>query len=99
MRLSFSIIFLIFSAHTSSACDVMKQQYNQLKMRMTYAEAVKVLGCDGEEISSSEVAGFKTNMYMWHGTGDANMNAMFENGRLISKAQMGLRYGVEVQKS
>jgi hypothetical protein len=78
-------------ASPASACDVMKSQYMQLKLKMTYAEAVKILGCEGEEISSSEMAGFKTSMYVWQGTGDANMNAMFQNDRLISKAQLGLR--------
>jgi Domain of Unknown Function with PDB structure (DUF3862) len=91
---------LAFAVLTSpaSACDVMREQYDQLKMKMTYAEVVKILGCDGDEMSSSEVAGFKTSMYVWQGTGNSNMDAMFQNGRLISKAQMGLVAGVQVER-
>ncbi len=67
-------------------------QYTSLKLKMSYAEALKILGCEGEEISSSEIAGFKTAMYKWDGSSTgANMNAMFQNGRLITKAQFGLK--------
>lgn len=63
---------------------------------MTYAEVKQTLGCTGEEISSSEMAGFKTVMYAWTAAGLAgsmggNMNAMFQNDRLINKAQFGLK--------
>lgn len=47
-------------------------------------------------MSSTEMAGFKTIMYMWVGSGvsgmmGGNMNAMFQNDRMMSKAQMGLK--------
>ncbi|PSJ57400.1 hypothetical protein C7I85_22715 [Mesorhizobium soli] len=58
---------------------------------MSYTQAVLVLGCKGDELSQSEMAGFVTVMYMWDGSGfGGNMNAMFQNGRLIAKAQFGL---------
>jgi len=70
--------------------------YSQLKEGMSYSEATQVLGCEGEEMSSSSIAGFKTIMYTWQAKGVAgmmggNMNAMFQNDRLISKAQFGLK--------
>lgn len=43
-------------------------------------------------MSSSEMAGYKTVMLMWTGTSmGANMNAMFQNDKLVSKAQFGLK--------
>jgi Domain of Unknown Function with PDB structure (DUF3862) len=69
--------------------------YNRLKTGMTYAQVVAILGKEGTELSSSEIGGTRGAMYMWKGDGlsklaGANMNAMFENGKLVSKAQLGL---------
>lgn len=60
---------------------------------MTYAEAVTVLGKQGQETTHSEMAGYKTVMYSWTGSGSigANMNAMFQNDKLVTKAQFGLQ--------
>jgi hypothetical protein len=74
------------------SCEVTKDQYALLKSKMSYADAVKVIGCDGEEVSSSEIAGFKTEIYQWTGASlGANLTAIFQNGRLLSKAQFGLK--------
>jgi len=75
-----------------SACGVSMAQYLALKTDMTYTTVVSILGCYGEETSSSEIAGFKSVLYTWRGNGfAANMNAIFQNGRLASKAQFGLK--------
>jgi hypothetical protein len=66
-------------------------KYNRLKTGMSYSEAVRILGAPGEELSRSEVAGYTTVMYQWSGRFGANMNAMFQNGELVSKAQFGLK--------
>jgi hypothetical protein len=46
----------------------------------------------GKEPPRTELAGFTTVMYVWQGKGSlgANMNAMFQNDALVSKAQMGM---------
>lgn len=68
-------------------------QYQQLRDGMSYAEAQRVLGGPGEELSSSTIGNIRTVMYKWDGDGSigANMNAMFQNDRLTMKAQHGLR--------
>lgn len=69
------------------------ENYSRLQMDMSYDEAVEIFGKDGEEMSSTDIAGFKTVMYKW--TGDsrlgANVVVMFQNGKLIQKAQYGLQ--------
>lgn len=67
--------------------------YERLHSGMTYAEAVAALGRPGQENSRSEMVGLTTVMYSWTGAGSigANMNAMFQNDRLINKAQFGLQ--------
>jgi hypothetical protein len=68
-------------------------QFNRLEDGISYDEAVQVLGRPGVEQSRSAIGGLVTVMYTWQGAGipGANMNAMFQGGRLISKAQFGLR--------
>jgi Domain of Unknown Function with PDB structure (DUF3862) len=68
--------------------------YKKLENGMSYREVVAILGKEGEEMSSNEVAGIKSAMYKWDGDGGgfgANMNAMFQNGKMMSKAQLNLK--------
>ena len=69
------------------------QNYTTLQTGMTYEEVVSILGKQGEEMSSTDMGGYKTIMYKWNGDSGfgANMNAMFQNGKLVSKAQLGLQ--------
>ncbi|WP_010545652.1 DUF3862 domain-containing protein [Sphingomonas elodea] len=80
------------AAVEAPASGVTMEKFKALRTGMSYADAQKILGGPGEEMSSSDVAGIKTVMYMWQGeTPGANMNAMFQNGKLIQKAQFGLQ--------
>jgi Domain of Unknown Function with PDB structure (DUF3862) len=80
------------SKASSPTAAVTMASYSRLKTGMTYAQVVQILGKDGEELSSSEVGGIKTIMYKWDGDGfGANMNSMFQNNKLMSKSQFGLK--------
>ena len=67
--------------------------YNKIQTGMSYEEVVSILGKQGEEMSSNDIAGYKNVMYKWDGDSGfgANMNAMFQNGKLIQKAQFNLQ--------
>ena len=72
-------------------CKVQKVAYDRLRTGSSYRRAVSELGCEGEEISRSEIAGFRSVIYMWRGRSlGANMNATFSNDELVGKAQFGL---------
>ena len=64
---------------------------------MTYAQVVQILGKEGEELGKlggNETGGYKIVMYQWDGDGGgsgAKINAFFENGKLDSKLQFGLK--------
>lgn len=65
-------------------------EYAQLETGMSYDDAVGVIGAPGEELSSNELAGTRTVMYMWQNRNGTNMNAMFQNDSLVQKSQFGL---------
>ena len=68
-------------------------EFSRLNTGMSYDDASRTIGCRGTELSRVDYGDYSTVMYMWEGTGTliGNMNATFQNGRLIAKAQMGLR--------
>lgn len=70
---------------------VTQAQYDQIVNGMTYEQVRSIIGTGGEELSRSDMAGISTVMYSWTNSNGSNMNAMFQNGRLINKAQFGLR--------
>jgi hypothetical protein len=52
----------------------------------------------GEEVSSNRIKGVEgflpgidTIMYVWKNPDGSNMNAVFQNEKMVSKAQIGLR--------
>lgn len=66
-------------------------EYKQVREGMTYEQVRNIIGAAGEELSRSDLAGYTTVMYSWSNPNGSNMNAMFQNGRLVNKAQFGLR--------
>jgi len=56
---------------------------------MSYDEVARIIGASGELHSSSDMAGYRTVVYSWVNPNGSNMNAMFQNGRLVNKAQFG----------
>jgi hypothetical protein len=69
------------------------EEFDSVKTGMGAPDVITILGENGKEISESDLAGTKTMMYEWAGCGGlgANMNAMFQDGMLIQKAQFGLQ--------
>jgi predicted Zn finger-like uncharacterized protein len=73
-------------------------EYQKVANGMSYSQVAQIIGEPGEEISSSHIEGVPgvkasvdTVSYQWINPDGSNMNAIFLNDRLISKAQFGLR--------
>jgi len=72
---------------------ISKAEFEQVQNGMTYDEVKAIIGSEGELQSESEVAGYKTVMYMFKGESGIGANAtmMFQNNELTSKSQFGLK--------
>ena len=70
-------------------------EFNQIKNGMTYDEVVSIIGSKGELLSESDLgigSEYVTTMWRWEGKGSigANANVMFQDGKVVNKAQFGL---------
>jgi hypothetical protein len=69
---------------------VKRDHFNRITEGMSYADVERIIGVPGEELSRSSLAGTTTVMYQWTNSNGTGMNAMFQGGKLVTKAQYGL---------
>lgn len=78
------------------------ENFNRLKPAMAYDQVKLILGSGGTLISETTIGETTTRMYQWEADGFGevslmsglemgNMNAMFQNGKLQTKSQFGLK--------
>jgi predicted Zn finger-like uncharacterized protein len=77
---------------------VTMSEYQQVANGMSYSRVAQIIGQAGEETSRSNIAGVpgvqanvETVSYQWVNPDGSHMNAIFQNDRLMTKAQFGLR--------
>jgi hypothetical protein len=70
---------------------ITKSMYDRIQNGMSYRQVISIIGQEGEELSRTEMVDISTVMYMWQNDDGSNMNIMFQNGKVIQKAQFGLR--------
>lgn len=77
---------------------VTMEEYQQIQNGMSYQQVVQIIGQPGEESARNHMDGvpgvmesLETVAYSWVNPGGSNMNAMFQNDKLMQKAQFGLR--------
>ena len=81
------------NAQPDTSCAVSAAQFAHLHVGMTCAEVIAVIGCAGDVMVDHSAGRPPTMMYGWqgHGIPGATMNAMFQDGRLVMKTQVGIR--------
>lgn len=77
---------------------VTMEKFSKIQNGMSYKEVVSIIGSEGELISQNHIEGapgvmasIDTAMYTWSNKSLSNMNATFQNDKLMSKAQLGLK--------
>lgn len=77
------------------ASSITLAKFNQIQNGMSYEQVVALLGAPGQVMSENTIGegAYRTHtvMYSWQVGVMANMNCMFQNGKLMSKAQLGLQ--------
>lgn len=69
------------------------ENYNRIKIGMSYDEVSRILGEQGTEMSSGNINGSPSVTYTWkpRGFSVSNITAFFLNGNLMHKSQFGLK--------
>ncbi len=83
---------------SSSGPIITNNKYSMIETDMSYSQVVAIIGAEGEELSRNRMEGVPgvmeavdTVMYQWMNSNGSNMNAMFQNDKLVQKAQFGLK--------
>ena len=74
-----------------AAADVSKDKFENIKIGMSYAEIVKIIGSEGIESSSTTIGNTEIKSYKWAGEKFSAIYGTFRNGELSSKRQTGLK--------
>ncbi len=73
--------------------NITLDEYNQCQTGMSYQECVEIIGGEGEPLAETNILDMNSSVYVWYGGSDGISNATlyFTNGKLTTKAQMGLK--------
>jgi outer membrane protein assembly factor BamE (lipoprotein component of BamABCDE complex) len=77
----------------NQAARLTLENYGKIKVGMSYEEVVAILGKETEILSEDiPVAGQKSGLYKWSAkSGEVNISALFQNGKVLTKNQFGLK--------
>ena len=75
----------------SSGGQLTMEQFRQLKDKMPKSEVERILGGPGTEVSSSSGGGMTFSVYKWEGEDYKTVIVSFQDDKVISKSQVGLK--------
>lgn len=69
-------------------------EFNQIKNGMTYEQVVKIIGCEGKLVTSSDIYGSTSQTYAWSSKDMGGItygaSVVFVDGKVTGKTQVGL---------
>ncbi len=75
----------------SDDVELTLDKFNRIKNGMTYEETVEIMGSEGAQTVSSGEGKYRMEVYKWDGDNFQYVMLTFMGGKLISKAQNGLK--------
>jgi hypothetical protein len=67
------------------------REFYAIQEGMTYKEVRAILQCDGVLQSSNQIGNLRTELLFWNVGFMKGLTLIFQDGRLVSKNQSGLR--------
>lgn len=79
------------ASDSPAKADLTVAKYEQLENGISYADAVKIIGSEGEQTSSSNSGSYKSTTYRWEGDKNARFYLIFKDDKLTSKSQNNVK--------
>ena len=96
--ISFILILVIAlnGGGEGASSKITLSEFDQIKTGMSYSQVCEIIGGKGELMSSVDLdigSEYATQLYTWEGNGytGSNANVTFQGGKVVSKAQIGLK--------
>ena len=83
-----------YSSVVSIASSVNYENFEKIQTGMTYEQVVEIFGKEGKIMSTVDIGieEYATTVYYWYDhTGVANCNVTVQGGKVVAKAQVGLK--------
>ncbi|MBQ7953390.1 MAG: phosphatase PAP2 family protein [Clostridia bacterium] len=85
------ILFILTASLFANSGDVTLAEYNKLHDGISYKEAVRIVGSEGNVVHTYSKASYNTVVYEWYGKEDNSyVSAIFINNQLIGKEKYNL---------
>ncbi|WP_352420729.1 DUF3862 domain-containing protein [Proteiniborus sp.] len=81
---------MLLSGCGSGGTKITKTMYDKIENGMTIEQVEEILG-EGEENARTETAGIIIANYQWINKDGSNIQIMFQDGKVNTKAQAGLK--------
>ena len=97
------VICLLLVALLAAGCGgvskkVTMEKFNKIQDGMSYSQVSSIMGDPGELGASTTMPGIpgimeklESKIYMWKNSDGTNMNVQFQNDKVMTKAQFGLK--------
>ncbi|MBU5677779.1 outer membrane protein assembly factor BamE [Alkaliphilus sp. MSJ-5] len=89
MAMCLTVVLLLFGCG-SDTTKITKEMYDKIETGMTLEEVEDILGL-GEENAKTEAAGVVITSMQWVNKDGGNIQIMFQDGKVDTKAQAGLK--------
>ena len=87
---SMSEVVMVASS-TGSPATLTLPKFNNIKIGMSYAQVVAIIGAPGIMVAQDSTTKAVTEWYVWQNRGNANMTVTFRRGKVTRKVQSGLQ--------
>lgn len=79
------------SPSSSNDMTIFNARYDSIQNGMTYSEVCRILGSNGDEVSTSKVGDVTLMTWRWTITDESRIYVRFQHDKVLSKSQFGLR--------
>lgn len=98
LALCLFLVVLLTAGCGGASKKITMEKFNKIQDGMSYSQVSSIMGDPGELGASTTMPGIpgiieklESKIYMWKNSDGTNMNVQFQNDKVMTKAQFGLK--------